>query len=129
MQISAAGRISRRAKWTEIRHASAWVVGTSHTTGMLDSLILILFVISGAAAGWLGVDLLPEQQLIRIPNLEQLTWILAAVGAAVGLPQNAISQIEAAPDHSSLARVFKVLAALELEVVVRPRQPGKGAAW
>ena len=53
----------------------------------------------------------------------------AAVGAAVGLPQNAISQIEAAPNHSSLARVFKVLAALELEVVVRPRQPGKGAAW
>jgi uncharacterized protein YacL len=52
---------------------------------MLDSLILVLFVISGAAAGWLGVDLLPEQQLIRIPNLEQLTWILAAVGAAAGL--------------------------------------------
>ena len=52
---------------------------------MLDSLILILFVISGAAAGWLGVDLLPEQQLIRIPNLEQLTWILAAVGAGAGL--------------------------------------------
>ena len=52
---------------------------------MLDSLILILFVISGAAAGWLGVDLLPEQQLIRIPNLEQLTWILGSVGAAVGL--------------------------------------------
>ena len=52
---------------------------------MLDSLILILFVISGAAAGWLGVDLLPEQQLIRIPNLEQLTWILGAVGAGVGL--------------------------------------------
>ena len=52
---------------------------------MLDSLILILFVISGAAAGWLGVDLLPEQQLIQIPNLEQLTWILAAVGAGVGL--------------------------------------------
>ena len=52
---------------------------------MLDSLILIMFVISGAAAGWLGVDLLPEQQLIQIPNLEQLTWILAAVGAGVGL--------------------------------------------
>ena len=85
MQISAAGRISRRAKWTEIRHASACAVGTSHTTGMLDSLILILFVISGAAAGWLGVDLLPEQQLIRSPTLEQLTWILAAVGAAAGL--------------------------------------------
>lgn len=53
----------------------------------------------------------------------------AAVGAAVGLPQNAISQIEAAPDRSSLARVFKVLAALELEVVVRPRPARKPADW
>lgn len=53
----------------------------------------------------------------------------AAVGAAVGLPQNAISQIESAPDRSSLARVFKVLAALELEVVVRPRPARKPADW
>lgn len=53
----------------------------------------------------------------------------AAVGAAVGLPQNAISQLEAAPERSSLARVFKVLSALELEVVVRPRPPGKRADW
>jgi uncharacterized protein YacL len=52
---------------------------------MVDTLILVLFVVSGAAAGWLGVDLLPEQQLIQIQNLEQLSWILGAGGALAGL--------------------------------------------
>ena len=51
----------------------------------MDTLILVLFVVSGAAAGWLGVDLLPEQQLIHIQNLEQLSWILGGGGALVGL--------------------------------------------
>jgi HTH-type transcriptional regulator/antitoxin HipB len=53
----------------------------------------------------------------------------AAVGAAVGLPQNAISEIESAPDRTSLARVFKLLSALELDLVVRPRQTGKPSDW
>jgi HTH-type transcriptional regulator/antitoxin HipB len=47
----------------------------------------------------------------------------ADLGAKVGLPQNAVSEIEASPDRSSLARVFKLLAALDLDLVVRPRQP------
>ena len=51
----------------------------------MDTLILVLFVVSGAAAGWLGVDLLPEQQLIHIQNLEQLSWILGGGGALAGL--------------------------------------------
>jgi len=46
----------------------------------------------------------------------------ADLGAKVGLPQNAISEIESSPDRSSLARVFKLLAALDLDLVVRPRQ-------
>lgn len=54
----------------------------------------------------------------------------AEVGARVGLAQNAISEIESDPGRSSVARVFKLLAALEVEVVLRPRQPqGKQAAW
>ena len=53
----------------------------------------------------------------------------ADVGAAVGLPQNAISEIETAPGRSSLARVFKLLAALDLDLVVRPRQPHKRSDW
>lgn len=47
----------------------------------------------------------------------------ADLGAKVGLPQNAVSEIEASPDRTSLARVFKLLAALDLDLVVRPRQP------
>lgn len=44
------------------------------------------------------------------------------VGARVGLAQNAISQIESNPSPASWARIFKVLAALDLELVVRPRK-------
>ena len=58
----------------------------------MDTLILVLFVVSGAAAGWLGVDLLPEQQLIRIQNLEQLSWILGAGGALAGLLAGVVFQ-------------------------------------
>ncbi len=54
----------------------------------------------------------------------------AEVGARVGLAQNAVWEIESDPARSSVARVLKLLAALEVEVVVRPRQPqGKQAAW
>jgi HTH-type transcriptional regulator / antitoxin HipB len=45
-----------------------------------------------------------------------------AVGMQAGLAQNAISQIEAKSEATSLDRVFKVLAALDLELVVRPRK-------
>jgi len=43
------------------------------------------------------------------------------VGAKVGLAQKAVSKIESAPERAGLNRIFKLLAALELELVVRPR--------
>jgi len=43
------------------------------------------------------------------------------VGARLGIAQNTVSQIESEPGRAGLARVFKVLAALDLELVVRPR--------
>ena len=53
-----------------------------------------------------------------------------AVGAKVGLAQNAVSQIEAEPGRAGLARIFKLLAALELELVLRPRKAtGRQADW
>ena len=55
------------------------------TTGMVDVLILALFVISGAAAGWLGVDLLPEQLLQQVDQPEDLHRLLAGLGAGFGL--------------------------------------------
>jgi uncharacterized protein YacL len=52
---------------------------------MVDSLILVLFLISGAATGWLGVDLLPEDLLIQVTNLEGLRWVMGGLGAFFGL--------------------------------------------
>jgi HTH-type transcriptional regulator/antitoxin HipB len=54
----------------------------------------------------------------------------AQVGARVGLPQKEISKLEMNPSNTSLARVFKVLAALHLELVVRERETtGKTSEW
>ena len=43
------------------------------------------------------------------------------VGAKVGLAQNVVSLLERTPQRAGLARVFKLLAALDLELTVRPR--------
>jgi DNA-binding XRE family transcriptional regulator len=52
------------------------------------------------------------------------------VGARVGLAQNAVSQLETEPGRAGLARVFKLLAALNLELVVRPRgTPERRSDW
>jgi hypothetical protein len=40
---------------------------------MTDILVLILFVLSGAASGWLGVDLLPSRQYL---NKSQMLKVL-----------------------------------------------------
>jgi HTH-type transcriptional regulator/antitoxin HipB len=44
-----------------------------------------------------------------------------AVGSKVGLAQSVVSLLEKSPQRAGLARIFKLLAALELEIVVRPR--------
>jgi HTH-type transcriptional regulator/antitoxin HipB len=44
-----------------------------------------------------------------------------AAGAKVGLAQNVVSLLETTPERAGLARIFKLLSALELELVVRPR--------
>ncbi|MBW4530339.1 MAG: PIN/TRAM domain-containing protein [Aphanothece saxicola GSE-SYN-MK-01-06B] len=52
---------------------------------MVDTLILLLFLISGAATGWLGVDLLPEQLLLQVTNQEGLRTVMGGFGAFFGL--------------------------------------------
>jgi len=52
---------------------------------MVDTLILLLFLISGAATGWLGVDLLPETLLRQVTNPEGLRGVLAGFGGFFGL--------------------------------------------
>ncbi len=52
------------------------------------------------------------------------------VGSKVGLAQNAVSQIESIPGRAGLARVFRLLAALDLELVVRARgTPSRRSEW
>ena len=51
----------------------------------MEALLLLLFVISGAAAGFLGVDLLPPRMLIQVTNLEGLQWVMGGFGAFFGL--------------------------------------------
>jgi HTH-type transcriptional regulator/antitoxin HipB len=52
------------------------------------------------------------------------------VGSRVGLAQKAVSKIELAPERAGLNLIFKVLAALDLELVVRPRGiPARRSEW
>ncbi len=52
---------------------------------MVDLLILMLFLISGAATGWLGVELLPERLLEQATNIDRLRLVLSGFGAFFGL--------------------------------------------
>ena len=52
------------------------------------------------------------------------------VGAKVGMAQKAVSKIELAPERAGVNMIFKLLAALELELVVRPRgTPERRSEW
>jgi len=48
---------------------------------MTDILVLILFVLSGAASGWLGVDLLPVDILKQVSNVEGFRIVLSIIGS------------------------------------------------
>lgn len=43
------------------------------------------------------------------------------VGAPVGLLPKTVSKLEAAPERSSIESLFKLLSALDLELVLRPK--------
>ena len=54
----------------------------------------------------------------------------AQTGDAIGLPQSVVSKLEADPSNAAFSRVFKLLAALELELAVRPRgTPPPPSEW
>ncbi len=53
-----------------------------------------------------------------------------AVGKGSGMLQSDISQIESDPSSTSLSRLYRVIAALDLELVVRPRgATGRKTDW
>lgn len=54
----------------------------------------------------------------------------AQVGGRVGILQKEISKLELDPSSTTLARIFKLLAALNLEFVVRERETsGDRSEW
>jgi len=52
---------------------------------MADLVILVLFLISGAITGWIGVNWLPQETLDQITNLQNLRIALSGLTGLVGL--------------------------------------------
>ena len=52
---------------------------------MTDIIALILFVLSGAASGWLGVDLIPIELMQQVTDIEGLRIVLGVIGSFIGL--------------------------------------------
>ncbi|MEI7788056.1 MAG: helix-turn-helix domain-containing protein [Chlorobiaceae bacterium] len=80
-----------------------------------------------------------EKQAIRTPM--QLAMVLSGyrkklkltqkqAGENVGLFPKTISALENSPDDSSIASLFKLLSALGLELVLKPKSIGRnGGEW
>lgn len=59
---------------------------------MVDPLILLLFVLSGAAAGWMGIHLLPTGLVNETTDAEQLRLILSGASGGIGLVAGLVFQ-------------------------------------
>jgi uncharacterized protein YacL len=88
---------------------------------MVDSLILVLFLVSGSAAGWLGVDLLPESLLIQVDNPEGLRTVMGGFGAFFGLlagfffgqlRKRLMSQVRSMPTDLLISRAVGLILGL-----------------
>lgn len=51
------------------------------------------------------------------------------IGDAVGLLPKTVSALELAPDRSQVGNLLKLLSALELELVLRPKQDTGPGEW
>jgi len=81
----------------------------------------------------IGISLLRHMKTYPVKTPQQLGSVIkgyrrergltqSEVGARVGLAQKDVSQIESTPGRAGLARVFKLLAGLDLELAVQPRR-------
>lgn len=50
---------------------------------MLDALIILLFLLTGAVSGFLGIDLLPSSALSQVSNTEGLRFVVAGFTALI----------------------------------------------
>jgi uncharacterized protein YacL len=51
---------------------------------MVEVLILVLFLISGGATGWMGVHLLPQEMLDDVTDVQRVRLGLTVIGTGVG---------------------------------------------
>ena len=52
---------------------------------MVEVLILVLFLISGGATGWMGVHLLPQEMLDDVTDVQRVRLGLTGLGTGIGL--------------------------------------------
>ena len=113
-----------------MQHAA--LIGTfeSLIKKMVATLILVLFLFSGAATGWLGVDLLPESILEEIENIQGLKYVFSGFGAFFGviagfffqvLRKNTLKQIRTTPADLLISRsVGLILGLLVANLLLAP---------
>lgn len=87
---------------------------------MVEALIITLFLISGAATGWMGVHLLP-QELLDDANAQQIRLGLSAAGAVIGvvaglvfrrLRQQLMNQVRTMPTDLLVSRAVGLILGL-----------------
>ncbi|MCS6814056.1 MAG: PIN/TRAM domain-containing protein [Cyanobacteria bacterium] len=59
---------------------------------MLDTIIVLSFVIAGAGIGFFSVDLLPTSLMEQVTNLEGLSFVTAGFGGIVGVAVGLVAQ-------------------------------------
>ncbi len=97
---------------------------------MVNPLILILFLISGALTGWFGLGLVPERFLTLTKDIEEFRLILCGVGAFLGLitglvfqklRQRLINKIRTMPTDLLISRsVGLILGLLVANLLLAP---------
>ena len=85
VEVGAAGREG-------IGHASGIRIELPRPEPMVDPLILLLFLTSGTAAGWMGVHLLPIGLVNETTDVEKLRLILSGSGGGIGLVAGLVFQ-------------------------------------
>jgi len=74
---------------------------------------------------------IPSQlgQVLRTRRAK-LAYNQTKAGANVGVAQKTVSSLERHPEKSTVETLMRMLSALELEMVIRPRgNPAKKSAW
>jgi len=101
-------------------HAACKSTEQREPTIMVEALIIILFLISGAATGWMGVHLLPQEMLDDV-NPQQVRLGLSAAGAVVGLiagrvfrglRQQLMNQVRTMPTDLLISRAVGLILGL-----------------